>query len=1678
MPVDFDVPDTGIETAEEVSRRLARPGVKLPDGSMGSVRSISVGDERGEWVIPTIVDAKPVSNDEAIQLWRQGKNEAIGGPFKTTKEADDYSWRFHLAEEKRGRLPGVTMPTEVDVPGVGVVEFPEDMGQEEIAAALNQQLGKPRTTRGMTPTAKAGPQPAGELPDLSRVKPTPYEEITMRGGPQGPWGGYSPFSQFQADRAQHLADVQEAFQDLMEGKSFIPPIPRLEGKSTLGKMIAAPVNVASGLVEGAASPLGALAAAAGTGPVGRAAVKALFSYLVAKGAGQQLGEASVTGDPQQVAEGLLGGALAGGIALPGVGASPEHIRPFVPGSALRVPPGARAPIAEPTVPPELLTPEQAALEARAMQRRATAAYEPPKPARAAVPETPPESERTLTEAEENALALQGQVEQVRKANARTTAQVQAIIPDTNRQQAARIRNLAWGTPEQPAPKAPPAPPEAPPAAASGEPVPKPPPPPTRGPATTAEVLGRAPEPAPPAAAPMSDRARYDQIAARMKQLLQADDIESPEYNALRGELEVIKNRQVMKGKPPPVEPATPEAPAPGMVRLYSGKGGAAGGGQGGSWFTENPQRAASFGRDVSFVDVPEDVAAKGRQPIKTDYVLPDEWVRKAKPTKLEQAVHEIPEEEAAPAKPAETPVAEAAKEGTPPAAQLPGIADKAVSALEAQAEKARARIAARQSKTTFGAGPLHELPNAADYALVGAAKLARFGLEKARWVAEMVKDFGERIRPHLDRLYDDARALVAQSARIAKAQETPVQDIIRQAVPISPAKPEAATQVIDTMQSSIRTARALRDHFTDAPKVSRAEVKAADDWLEADANRIRESLTELVKTSLPVAERGRFITAINNATKRSPILTGDPESMYRHAAEVAGRIEDRAVEVRKAGVVSDIKAAVTKAMDLPGVDIGYKQRILAVVQRIAFGKPSAATARALKATRDYLARMEAAGQDVDMPRDVLDSLEVLHQIPAGELPLDVLEALRDKVNQLATLGRLKVKARQQVWEIEKKAKIRELNQEPTNPLEERPEMRRQPGDPRPLSIRIRNFINRCLNAGALADKAILPIDAIFDLLGDAKGTYRGWLFRHFRNPLDLDYNAAGALKNRLTAPVDAIIKKHKLGQVQAERIGVFAATMQEGGMDRLIEMGVKPETIDQVLKTITPAETQAYQAMRASMEATFPEVQKLMHDLYNIAVNKEDNYFPMPRDWNQYDPGPPPPKAPKFGSEIDFDELAGWKAMLGDYGFPKTMRTERGFTITRKPGAATPIKVNAFDVFYRHINDVTYLLKTQRDLKMMGEMVRGDLFPAKYGKIGQNVVLSWLDTVARQGQVSPLRRWRGLDTLRRNTTVGVIGFRIASQFVHASNIPLAMWRAGGPEWWRSGLAESLSERGDKFMRENFVETFTRGGAEPALVEASERNVTAFGRTIVPKKVVKAGFAIARAIDRYNAQATALGAYLRLLNEKGLDWRHYDEIPVDKESQAQALVLTRRAVASPLFKDVSPSLSRGALTGGNVSVGRSLWQFQNVFQDQWSNIRHDLARAGIREKNPRLAATAFVALMAMGLAEMGIRTTVKSGIASATGYKAKKEEGAEAKMLKEAVRRLPFGGQLTTAIQFQRSGIPVVDAPLDVLLSGTRAVTAKKAAAQDKAKIRAASGALQLMGVPGASQVGELIEKSY
>lgn len=86
---------------ESLSATLQRPVVTLPSGENATVRSIGVGDDNGEWVIPTIVNGKALSNDEAINLWKQGINKPLAGPFDSVDKANQFAQRFHEAEAKR-----------------------------------------------------------------------------------------------------------------------------------------------------------------------------------------------------------------------------------------------------------------------------------------------------------------------------------------------------------------------------------------------------------------------------------------------------------------------------------------------------------------------------------------------------------------------------------------------------------------------------------------------------------------------------------------------------------------------------------------------------------------------------------------------------------------------------------------------------------------------------------------------------------------------------------------------------------------------------------------------------------------------------------------------------------------------------------------------------------------------------------------------------------------------------------------------------------------------------------------------------------------------------------------------------------------------------------------------------------------------------------------------------------------------------------------------------------------------------------------------------------------------------------------------------------------------------------------------------------------------------------------
>lgn len=75
--------------------QTGKPIVQNPDGSVSTERTITVEADGRHYLIPTIIDGKEVSKDEAIRQWRAGKNKAVG-IYSSAQEAES-------AAEKRSR---------------------------------------------------------------------------------------------------------------------------------------------------------------------------------------------------------------------------------------------------------------------------------------------------------------------------------------------------------------------------------------------------------------------------------------------------------------------------------------------------------------------------------------------------------------------------------------------------------------------------------------------------------------------------------------------------------------------------------------------------------------------------------------------------------------------------------------------------------------------------------------------------------------------------------------------------------------------------------------------------------------------------------------------------------------------------------------------------------------------------------------------------------------------------------------------------------------------------------------------------------------------------------------------------------------------------------------------------------------------------------------------------------------------------------------------------------------------------------------------------------------------------------------------------------------------------------------------------------------------------------------
>jgi hypothetical protein len=78
----------------------ARPSVKLPDGSIATVRSMGTNIDGKEYLLPTVSkDGKLWSNDEAVDNFRKTGEHL--GVFDSPEQSDAYAEALHKQQEQQ-----------------------------------------------------------------------------------------------------------------------------------------------------------------------------------------------------------------------------------------------------------------------------------------------------------------------------------------------------------------------------------------------------------------------------------------------------------------------------------------------------------------------------------------------------------------------------------------------------------------------------------------------------------------------------------------------------------------------------------------------------------------------------------------------------------------------------------------------------------------------------------------------------------------------------------------------------------------------------------------------------------------------------------------------------------------------------------------------------------------------------------------------------------------------------------------------------------------------------------------------------------------------------------------------------------------------------------------------------------------------------------------------------------------------------------------------------------------------------------------------------------------------------------------------------------------------------------------------------------------------------------------
>lgn len=797
--------------------------------------------------------------------------------------------------------------------------------------------------------------------------------------------------------------------------------------------------------------------------------------------------------------------------------------------------------------------------------------------------------------------------------------------------------------------------------------------------------------------------------------------------------------------------------------------------------------------------------------------------------------------------------------------------------------------------------------------------------------------------------------------------------------------------------------------------------------LSRETQNIKNQIKEYVIDSLPLSERGKFLTMTTSAKSRKDLI------------KAFFRIDEAVKSVEKKQAIRDLKKMYSKILDSNQIDVDYKEKVKDLLGNFDFVDRRESTINKLKKLQTFVEN----NRDAAMPSYVYGSLKVLNRKALSEMSLAEILNLQESVNLLLELGTTKKLVRDRLYEIEKDKK-KNMVLSSIVPLSKSPLLERVPGKEKlSTAKKFKNLFPSILNFFQRINVATMPMDVFFDMLDGSNGTYAGPVYRTFKGALDTKYGNYLADRNEVYGRIEKIMDELKLNEQNFERIGIHAAKVQEGGMKKLLDTGLEKSYIDSVV--LNDREMKMYNAMRAEFDRIRKPIADTMKNIYNKPLGNVENYFSFMTDFDAMD-------------EAEVFQRIGPEAP--EFGRP-TKTVEQGFTKERV-GGKQKIKLDAMDIFKRHIDNASYLINMGREVKMLSEISNSQEFKEKAGELGQKYVIEWMDLMARKGGKGGSEKIALLDALRRNIGAGYLGFKLSSAMLQPSALLDGASVIGGYAF--RGAAEVGTSRDvRRFILRTMPEIRARLGDDVAFTEFSDDKPL--------QRVQNAGMYVLKKLDGITASSVAWGAYLKKMKQLG---QKVDLNNPNKEALEYAQQVVRRTQSSSQFKDAAMALSRGSLTG-NRSFDRAFLQFQSFVLTRWHRFKHTAWDAGIKKGKPQKAFGQLFWLFLAALAEEGLRRGSKELISLLTGKEAENQDSYTQGSVKNALSTIPFVGQYMNLAIYEGDSVPSLGALTDTLSGPFKIAERTTPQGKKNAVIDTLAAGGSAVGIPGTQQAKKLIK---